>query len=126
VGDGEADQAVEGLDLEPDSGGGAKAALRPIFDRPRDVAEGLGDDVAVQGRGGYTPFVRGRQFAAVSTATKTWVDLGLRYVDPPSSELLKPAKSGPGQSTHKVGLSSVDDVTPEVEALLKAAYDQNP
>jgi hypothetical protein len=28
-------------------------------------------------------------------------------------------------STHKVGLSSTDDVTPEVEALLQAAYEQN-
>lgn len=103
---------------------GAKAALRPVFDRLREVAEALGDDVTVEGRGGYTPFVRRRQFAAVAAATRTRVDLGLRYVDPPASPLLGASK-GPGQCTHKVGLASVDDVTPEVETLLRAAYDQN-
>jgi Domain of unknown function (DUF5655) len=103
---------------------GAKAALRPIFDRLRAVAEGLGDDVSVEGRGGYTPFVRRRQFAAVAAATKTRVDLGLRFVEAPDSALLT-ASNGPGQSTHKVGLSTPDDVTPEVERVLRAAYEQN-
>jgi hypothetical protein len=104
---------------------GAKAALRPVFDRIREIAEGLGDDVTVEGRGGYTPFVRRRQFAAVAAATRTRVDLGLRLVDPPESALLVPVRSGPGQSTHKVGLGSPDEITDEVVALLRAAYDQN-
>jgi hypothetical protein len=103
---------------------GAKAPLRPVFDRLRAVAESLGDDVSVEGRGGYTPFVRRRQFAAVAAATRTRVDLGLRFTDAPSSGLLKPG-TGPGQSTHKVGLAAVEDVTAEVEGLLRAAYDQN-
>ena len=103
---------------------GAKAGLRPVFDRVRAVAERPGDDVTVEGRGGYTPFVRRRQFAAVAAATRTRVDLGLRYVDPPASSLLREGK-GPGQSTHKIGLSSPEDVTAEVEGLLRAAYDQN-
>jgi predicted transport protein len=104
---------------------GAKSGLRPIFDRLREVALALGDDVAVEGRGGYIPFVRRRQFAAVAAATRTRVDLGLRYVDAPTSSLLNPSKSGPGQSTHKVALTSVDDVTADLERLLAAAYDQN-
>ncbi len=104
---------------------GAKAGLRPIFDRLRAVAEALGDDVSVEGRGGYTPFVRRRQFAAVRAATRTRVDLGLRFERAPASALLAVARSGPGQSTHKVGLASVGDVTPEVESLLREAYEQN-
>src|SRR5262249_8935617 len=103
---------------------GAKAVLRPVFDRLRAVAESLGDDVSVEGRGGYTPFVRRRQFARIAAPTRTRADLGLRFTDAPDSALLK-ASTGPGQSTHKIGLSAVDDVTPEVEALLRAAYDQN-
>jgi hypothetical protein len=103
---------------------GAKAALRPIFDRLRGVIEGLGDDVETAGRGTYTPFVRRRQFAAVAAATRTRVDLGLRYTDPPVSGLLAPA-SAPGQATHKLSLASVDEVTPEVEGLLRTAYEQN-
>ena len=62
---------------------GDKAALRPIFNTLRDFIEGLGDDVSVEGRSGYTPFVRKRQFAAVQASTKTRVDLGLRFKQAP-------------------------------------------
>ncbi|MEX2553629.1 MAG: DUF4287 domain-containing protein, partial [Actinomycetota bacterium] len=37
---------------------GPKAGLRPIFDKISGAALGLGDDVSMEGRGGYTPFVR--------------------------------------------------------------------
>ncbi len=103
---------------------GKKAPLRPVFDRVREVLEELGDDVTVEGRSTYIPFVRRRQFAAVAAATRIRVDVGLRYVDPPPSDLLEPA-SAPGQATHKLRLSSPDDVTTEVEKLLRAAYEQN-
>lgn len=103
---------------------GAKASLRPIFDALRPVLEGLGDDVSVEGRSSYTPFVRGRQFAAIAAATKTRVDLGLRFKDAPESDVLVPSK-GPGQATHKVELTSADDVNGEVERLARLAYEQN-
>jgi hypothetical protein len=47
---------------------GPKAALRPIYDAIAAAIGDLGDDVTVEGRGTYTPFVRGRQFAAVAAA----------------------------------------------------------
>jgi hypothetical protein len=103
---------------------GPKTALRPIFDRVRGVLEGLGKDVTVEGRATYTPFVRGRQFAAVAATTRTRVDVGLRYTHPPASKLLTPAKA-PGQATHKLSLTSIDAITPEVKRLLRMAYDQN-
>ena len=101
-----------------------KANLRPIFDALREIIEGLGEDVTVEGRGGYTPFVRNRQFAAVQAATKTRVDLGLRFREAPQSELLS-TKSLPGQSTHKIGLTSSEDITEEVVGLIRLAYEQN-
>jgi hypothetical protein len=103
---------------------GPKSQLRPVFDRVRGELSGLGDDIRLEGRGGYTPFVRRRQFAAVAAATRTRVDLGLRFTDPPASPLLRESK-GPGQSTHKIGLASPDDVTDEVIALARTAYEQN-
>jgi len=103
---------------------GRKAALRPIFDAVRDAALALGDDVTMEGRSTYVPFVRARQFAAVAAATATRVDVGLRLPDPPASDRLRPAKA-PGQATHRVALSSVDDVDDGLRALLRAAYEQN-
>jgi hypothetical protein len=103
---------------------GAKAHLRPIYDRLAAEITGFGDDVSVEGRSTYTPFVRARQFAAVAAATKARVDLGLRFTDPPASDRLKPA-TAPGQSTHKIELSTADDVDDEVVGLARTAYEQN-
>jgi hypothetical protein len=104
---------------------GAKAALRPIYDALAAAAGELGDDVTVEGRGSYTPFVRGRQFAAVAAATKDRVDLGLRFTDPPADDRLQ-RSTGPGQSTHKIALCSVGDVDDQVRHLLRLAYEQSP
>ena len=102
---------------------GKKAALRPVFEAVRELALALGPDVTVEGRGGYVPFVRRRQFAAVA-ATATRVNLGLRLPDPPESARLVPA-TAPGQSTHKIALTSAADVDDEVRSLLASAYAQN-
>lgn len=103
---------------------GAKAGLRPIFDRLRQIVEAFGDDVQVEGRATYIPFIRRRQFAAVAAATRTRVDVGLRYTDPPASALLTPANA-PGQATHKLSIASASEIDGEVVRLLCAAYDQN-
>lgn len=103
---------------------GPKAALGPIFERVRRSLESLGDDVRVEARRTYIPFIRRRQLAAVVAATRTRVDVGLRFEDPPDSPLLK-TKSVPGQGTHKISLRAEEEVTPEVEALFRAAYEQN-
>jgi len=103
---------------------GEKEALRPIFDQLREFIDELGDDITTEGRGTYTPFVRRRQFLAIAAATKTRVDVGLRYTDPPKSKLLSEAKA-PGQATHRLSLTSVDQITSEVERLIRIAYEQN-
>ena len=103
---------------------GAKAALRPIYDTLAAAITELGGDVTVEGRGSYTPFVRGRQFAAIAPAARDRVDLGLRFTEPPATGRLQPA-SAPGQATHRVSLRSIDDVDDEVRHLLRLAYDQN-
>jgi hypothetical protein len=103
---------------------GAKAALRPIYDAIAAAVGEFGDDVTIEGRGTYTPFVRGRQFAAVAAASRDRVDLGLRFADPPQAGRLERA-SAPGQATHKVSLRSVDDVDDEALRFLRLAYEQN-
>ncbi len=104
---------------------GAKAALRPVYDALAAAITDLGDDVTVEGRGTYIPFVRGRQFAAVAAAARDRVDLGLRFTDPPETARLQPSNA-PGQATHKLSLRGVSEVDAEVLSLLRAAYEQNP
>lgn len=103
---------------------GEKAALRPVFDTLREIIESMGEDVTVEGRGGYTPFVRKRQFATVQASIKTRIDLGLRFKEALISALLS-TKSLPGQSTHKISLTTLEEITDEVKGLIRMAYDQN-
>ena len=103
---------------------GAKAGLRPIYEALAAAITRLGDDVTVEGRSSYTPFVRGRQFAAIAAATRDRVDLGLRFTDPPDAARLQ-ASSGPGQATHKLSLRAAGEVDAEVLSLLRTACEQN-
>ena len=103
---------------------GAKAALRPIYDALAAVINEFGDDVTVEGRASYTPFVGGRQFAAIAAATRDRVDLGLRFTDPPRTARLQPG-GGPGQATHRVSFRNMGEVDAEIVRLLRVAYEQN-
>jgi hypothetical protein len=103
---------------------GAKLVLRSLFDHLRETCEGFGTDVTVEGRKPYVPFIRRRQFAAVAAATRQRVDVGVRLVAQPDSSPLVPS-STPGQATHRLSVASLTDVTPQVVAVLRAAYQQN-
>ena len=103
---------------------GPKAALRPIYDALAAALSDLGEDVTIEGRSTYIPFVSRRQFAAIAPAGRDRVDLGLRFTDPPPAGRAQPATS-PGQATHKVSLGSVREIDDEVLHLLKTAYEQN-
>jgi predicted transport protein len=101
-----------------------KEALRPIYDRLYAALAALGEDVEPGPRGTYVSFGRPKQFALVQPSTKTRVDLGLRLPSMPVGDRLADAGSfGSGNITHKVALTSVDEVDAELEGWLRAAYD---
>ena len=102
---------------------GKKAHLRPIFDVIRETIMRIDPLVSVEGRGGYTPFVHNRQFCAVEAKSKQ-VNLGVRFKTSPESDRLLEGKA-PGQCTHRIELTSPDQVDEEVVRLLRIAYAQN-
>ncbi|MGI6250850.1 MAG: DUF5655 domain-containing protein [Anaerolineaceae bacterium] len=102
---------------------GSKEVMRPVFDRLRAIIEKL-EGVHAEGRSGYIPFVRNRQFLAIEVPNRTKVILGLRFTSEPPSRKFESCK-GPGQSTHRIFLESIEDITPEIEKLIQLAYEQN-
>lgn len=105
---------------------GAKAALRPIYERVLAIVQGFGDDVELQTRRTYIAFARGKQFAVVQPATRTRVDVGLKLPGAPLEGRLEPTtNTGGGSITHKVAVTSVDEVDAELAGLLRRAYDQS-
>jgi hypothetical protein len=103
---------------------GAKAALRPVYERAATVIAGLGDDVAEGLRGTYVSYGRPKQFALVQASTRTRVDVGLRLPGvAPTERLLEAGSFGSGSITHRVALAGPEDVDAELEGWLRAAYD---
>ncbi len=103
---------------------GAKAALRPIYERVLAVVSGFGDDIELGVRQTYVAFARGKQFAVVQPTTRTRVDVGLKLPGAPFGGRLEPVgKTGGGAITHKVSLTTADQVDDELIGWLRAAYE---
>jgi predicted transport protein len=105
---------------------GPKAALRPIFDRVLAAVQSFGDDIELQTRQTYIAFARSKQFAAVQPSTRTRVDIGLKLPGVPMGGRLEPAaNTGSGSMTHKVALTSPEEVDDELIGWLRRAYESS-
>jgi hypothetical protein len=105
-----------------------KQHLRPIYDALLELAFELGPDVNVTPCSTMVPFRRKFVFAQVKPSTKTRVDLGLALKD---TRAIKPLIDTGGLAkgdriTHRIELTSVEDITDEVKAWLRQAYDMCP
>lgn len=107
------------VDLVAAQYSGAKAALKPIHDAIVDFAKGLGADVEVAPKKTSVSLRRKKQFALVTPATKTRVDLGLALKgEEPHGRLEK----GDAMCSHRVRLESLADFDVEVKGWMAEAY----
>lgn len=111
--------ADEGDMLEAQYAG--KEGLRPIYDALEAIAKELGDDVEISPKKTSVAFRRSKNFAVVTPATKTRVDLGLNLKGEPGTLRLAEEKPG-SMCTHKIRLQAAGEVDAEVKAWLEAAY----
>lgn len=115
------DAGAAGLDAQY---AGAKAALRPIYERILAIVQGFGDDVELRTRKTYVAFARGKQFAVVQPTTRTRVDIGLKLPGVAAGGRLEPTtNTGSGSMTHRVAVTSPDEVDEFVVSLLRRAYE---
>lgn len=103
---------------------GAKARLKPIYDKLVAICEGFGDDVELSPKKGYVSVRRSKQFASIHPSTATRVDLGVQLKGAAPKGRLEAAGSWNGMVSHRVRLEKAADVDAEVKAWLKAAYDK--
>ena len=100
-----------------------KESLRPIYNALEAEARKLGSDVEISPKKTSVAFRRSKNFAVITPATKSRIDLGLNLKDEePTDRLL--AEKPNAMCTHKISLTSPDDIDPHVLAWLKAAYDR--
>lgn len=98
---------------------GRKAALRPVYDRLVTIASGLGEDVEIAPKKTGVSLRRTKQFALIEAPSSTRIQLGVNLRETAPTERLRAAT---GMCTHRVDVTSVDQVDEEVADWLRAAY----
>lgn len=102
-----------------------KEVLKPIYDRLIEEINKFGNDITKTPKKDSVSIIRKRQFALIKPATKTRIDLGLKIKDKPLTDRL--GNSGPfgTMCTHRVQLTSADQVDDELINWLKEAYEKS-
>jgi len=100
-----------------------KEDLKKIYDALIEVVKDFGDDVIVTPKKGTVSIIRKKQFALIKPATKTRIDLGLKLVGKETTQRLE--NSGPfgTMCTHRVQISSIEQVNSELREWLIEAYE---
>lgn len=99
-----------------------KESLFPIYESLLSVVKEFGKDVTITPKKTSVSIIRNKQFALIKPATKTRIDLGLKIKDKPTSGRLE--NSGPfgTMCTHRVKISDVSEIDPELKNWLLEAY----
>jgi hypothetical protein len=101
-----------------------KAALRPIYGALIEQVGSFGDDVEIAPKRTYVSLRRNKQFGLVQPSTATRVDVGINLPNVPPSDRLEASGSFNSMVSHRVRLTSLEDVDAELIGWLRLAYDQ--
>jgi hypothetical protein len=102
---------------------GKKASLRPLHDQLMAQILGLGPDVSLAPKKGYVSLRRPRkQFAMIQPSGAGRIDLGLILPGVPAADRLEPAGSFNALFTHRVRVTSADDLDDALAGWIAAAY----
>ncbi len=99
-----------------------KESLKPIYDHLLAEIQTFGNDIEVAPKNSYVSLRRKKQFALLNPATKTRFEIGINLKGADSSGKLISEKPG-SMCSHKINLSSKDEIDNEVLDWLKKAYE---
>lgn len=106
---------------------GKKEHLREFADKLYAIIEEQGDDVGASPCKTYVPFYRNHVFAQVKAATQKRIDLGLALKDYDGelpARLIDTGGLAKGDRiTHRIEVSSADDVDDDLISWIKSAYE---
>jgi Domain of unknown function (DUF5655)/Domain of unknown function (DUF4287) len=106
---------------------GGKAGLRPIHDALVELGRSMGKDVKVCPCQTIVPLYRNHVFAEIKPSTRTRIDFGFALGDTKANGRL--VDTGGFQKknriTHRIPITSVNEIDAEVKKWLKVAYDRD-
>ena len=103
---------------------GPKAALRPIYDKLLKLGLSIARDVHACPCKTMVPLFRNYVFAQLKPTTRTRIDLGLclRGEKPPARIIDTGGAAKNDRITHRIAITSLDEIDPFVERWLRRAY----
>jgi hypothetical protein len=106
---------------------GPKAGLRPIHDKLIELGRSLGQDVRICPCQTIVPLYRHHVFAQIKPTTRTRIDFGFALRDTPATGRLIDTGGWAKKDriTHRIPITSVQEIDAEVKKWLKAAYDMD-
>ncbi|MBK6982217.1 MAG: DUF4287 domain-containing protein [Betaproteobacteria bacterium] len=113
-----------GDDLVAAQYAGAKAALRPLYDRLAKAVAQFGADVEFSPKKTYVSLRRRKQFALVQPSTAERLDVGINLKGVAPKGRLEASGSFNAMVSHRVRVAGAKDVDAELVGWLKAAYEQ--
>ena len=102
---------------------GPKADLKPIYEKVIGIVEGFGDGFEVSPKKSYVSLRHKKQFGLVQPSTKTRVDLGINLKGKDPEGALEASGGFNSMVSHRVRLTSPDEVTDEVAGWLREAFE---
>jgi hypothetical protein len=106
---------------------GSKAGLRPIYDELLRIGLKIGKDVKACPCKTIVPLYRNHVFAQLKPTTRPRLDLGLALKDTKAtSRLIDTGGRAKGDRiTHRIPITTLDEIDDEVKRWLKVAYDMD-
>ena len=106
---------------------GGKAGLRPIYDALLKVGLKTGKDAKASPCQTIVPLYRNHVFAQIKPTTQTRIDMGFALGDlKPKGRLIDTGGfAKKDRITHRIPITSLDDIDDEVKHWLKVAYDRD-
>lgn len=101
-----------------------KERLRPIYDALITAINQFGDDVVIAPKKAYVSLRRNKQFGLIQPSTKTRVDVGINLAGDVIGGRLEKSGSFNSMVSHRVRITSIDEVNDGLINWLRQAYDQ--
>jgi hypothetical protein len=115
---------MTGSDMVDAQYGGAKAALRPIYEALAAEISQFGEDIELAPKKAYVSLRGKKQFGLIQPSTRTRVDVGINLKGTVPTGRLEASGSFNSMVSHRVRLTELAQVDDELVGWLKAAYDR--
>ncbi len=99
-----------------------KEELKSIYEKLVAEMIKFGSDITVTPKKDSVSIIRKKQFALIKPATKTRVDLGLKFKNKPTTSRLQDSGPFGSMCTHRVVLTTTAEVNSELLGWLREAY----